>query len=40
MHTTEGWLMFLVAFVLLGAAAWLLGRVERWCPAAWRTADA
>ncbi|HEY0969918.1 MAG TPA: exosortase/archaeosortase family protein [Gemmatimonadales bacterium] len=26
MHTTEGWLMFLVAFALLGATAWLIGR--------------
>jgi len=28
MHTTEGWLMFLVAFVALGAAAWIIGRGE------------
>ncbi|HEX5581480.1 MAG TPA: exosortase/archaeosortase family protein [Gemmatimonadaceae bacterium] len=26
MHTTEGWLMFLVAFALLGAAAWVISR--------------
>ncbi len=26
MHTTEGWLMFLVAFAMLGLAAWLIGR--------------
>jgi exosortase len=26
MHTTEGWLMFLVAFAMLGAAAWLISR--------------
>ncbi|HEX6631601.1 MAG TPA: exosortase/archaeosortase family protein [Gemmatimonadaceae bacterium] len=29
MHTTEGWLLFLVSFVLLGAAAWVIGRGER-----------
>jgi exosortase len=29
MHTTEGWLMFLVAFVALGVAAWLIGRGEQ-----------
>ena len=29
MHTTEGWLMFLVAFLALGAAAWVIGRGER-----------
>jgi cytochrome bd-type quinol oxidase subunit 1 len=28
MHTTEGWLMFLIAFVALGAAAWVIGRGE------------
>lgn len=28
MHTTEGWLMFLIAFVFLGIAAWLIGRGE------------
>jgi exosortase len=28
MHTTEGWLMFLVAFVALGTAAWLIARGE------------
>lgn len=28
MHTTEGWLMFLVAFVMLGAVAWVIGRGE------------
>lgn len=27
-HLTEGWLMFIVAFVLLGGTAWLLSRVE------------
>lgn len=31
MHLTEGWLLFLVAFALLGAMAWLLAAVEqRW----------
>ena len=40
MHTTEGWLMFLVAFVMLGAAAWLLGRVERLLPYRRRLSDA
>jgi exosortase len=29
MHLTEGWLLFLVAFALLGAAAWGLAHVER-----------
>ena len=28
MHTTEGWLMFLIAFVFLGIAAWVIGRGE------------
>jgi hypothetical protein len=28
MHTTEGWLLFLVSFVLLGAASWVIGRGE------------
>jgi hypothetical protein len=28
MHTTEGWLMFLIAFVMLGTAAWIIGRGE------------
>lgn len=28
MHTTEGWLMFLIAFVFLGIAAWIIGRGE------------
>ncbi len=31
MHTTEGWLLFLVSFTILGAFAWLLGFAEkRW----------
>jgi exosortase len=29
MHYTEGWAMFMAAFVVLGGAAWLLGRAER-----------
>ncbi len=29
MHLTEGWLLFLVAFGMLGAAAWVLTGVER-----------
>ncbi len=29
MHVTEGWLIFVVAFGLLGGLAWLLGVVER-----------
>lgn len=29
MHLTEGWLLFLVAFALLGAAAWGLAHLER-----------
>lgn len=29
MHLTEGWLMFLVAFGLLGGTAWVIGLVER-----------
>jgi exosortase len=31
MHLTEGWLLFVVAFVILGAAAWVASSVEeRW----------
>jgi exosortase len=31
MHVTEGWLLFLVAFVILGGAAWLAAKAEnRW----------
>jgi exosortase len=31
LHYTEGWVIFVVAFALLAAAAWALGRVEeRW----------
>jgi exosortase len=31
MHLTEGWLLFVVAFVILGGAAWLASAVEqRW----------
>lgn len=29
MHTTEGWSLFLVAFAILGALAWLLALIER-----------
>jgi exosortase len=29
MHLTEGWLIFLVAFMILGAFAWLFGTAER-----------
>lgn len=29
MHVTEGWLLFLVAFALLGAVAWIVMRIER-----------
>ena len=28
MHLTEGWLLFVVAFVILGAAAWIASSVE------------
>ncbi len=30
MHTTEGWLLFLVSFTILGVCAWLLGYGEKW----------
>jgi len=31
MHYTEGWIIFVVAFVILGGVAWTLARVEdRW----------
>lgn len=29
MHLTEGWAIFVVAFVILGAMAWLLDRIEK-----------
>lgn len=29
MHVTEGWLLFIVAFGILGVTAWLMTRVER-----------
>ena len=33
MHLTEGWLLFVVAFVILGAVAWIASSVEdRWRP--------
>ena len=28
MHTTEGWLLFLISFALLGVASWVIGRGE------------
>jgi hypothetical protein len=30
MHITEGWLIFLVAFLILGGVAWTLLSVERY----------
>ncbi|MHB1223350.1 MAG: exosortase/archaeosortase family protein [Gemmatimonadaceae bacterium] len=39
MHTTEGWLMFLIAFLMLGAVAWVVGHIEGLFTR-WRTADA
>lgn len=39
MHTTEGWLMFVVAFAILGALAWVASVAEaRWTT--WRSARA
>ena len=35
MHVTEGWLVFVIAFGLLGGLAWLLGVVERRLRARW-----
>ena len=29
MHMSEGWLMFVIAFGLLGAVAWVVAQVER-----------
>ncbi len=44
MHLSEGWLMFVVAFAILGALAWLLGRGEDhyWParPSSWDTTSA
>jgi exosortase len=41
MHLSEGWLMFVFAFAILGTLAWVLGKAEDryWParPAAWRT---
>ena len=34
MHYTEGWTLFVVAFAILGGAAWVLSRLERPRPAA------
>jgi exosortase/archaeosortase family protein len=28
MHYTEGWVMFVIAFILLGGLGWVLGRTE------------
>jgi exosortase len=39
MHVTEGWLMFIVAFAILGLFAWITGRLER-TYAEWRTVHA
>ncbi len=30
MHVTEGWLMFVVAFAMLGGIAWAISRTETW----------
>jgi exosortase len=30
MHYTEGWVIFVVAFAILGAVAWALSRIEQW----------
>jgi exosortase len=30
MHLTEGWLIFVIAFVILGGFAWALASAERW----------
>jgi exosortase len=30
MHYTEGWFMFVIAFAILGAAAWVIAHVETW----------
>ncbi len=41
MHLTEGWLLFVVAFVILGAAAWVASAAEeRWREARMRNANA
>ncbi|MFZ5624248.1 MAG: exosortase/archaeosortase family protein [Gemmatimonadota bacterium] len=29
MHLTEGWLLFIVAFLILGATSWVIGHIER-----------
>ena len=40
-HMTEGWLLFLVAFGILGAITWLVVQMEeKWLARAGRTADA
>ena len=30
MHLSEGWLLFVIAFLLLGAFTWVVAGVERW----------
>lgn len=30
MHYTEGWALFVVAFVILGGVAWIMSRLETW----------
>jgi exosortase/archaeosortase family protein len=30
MHYTEGWVLFIVAFLILGGMTWALGRGESW----------
>jgi exosortase len=39
MHLTEGWMIFVVAFVLLGGVSWLLGWVEERGWTRWRSSD-
>lgn len=29
MHLSEGWLLFVIAFIILGAFTWAVGKVER-----------
>jgi hypothetical protein len=29
MHLSEGWLLFVIAFVILGAFTWVVGGLER-----------
>jgi hypothetical protein len=39
MHLTEGWMIFVVAFALLGGVSWLLGWVEERGWTRWRSSD-